>query len=169
MSRASNALGYRGERIVLAELNKQAAARGWGIAVPLSPNYPADILDLRPSGPVFVEVKTLTHPTRAPRVSASERALEAQAREAGARMILAVVRTGPGRGAPYSLSYSPMPGTRIRPKRHLAPLGPPSEPSNVPGSGLGTALRSGGTAGGMIEGATSEPASSTSPQGQEER
>ena len=166
MSRASNALGYFGERVVLADLNRRAAERGWGIAVPLAPAYPADILDLRPSGPVFVEVKTTRTTNRVPALSVPEAAFARRAREEGYRMELCLVRVRTILPPAYSLSYSPIPrihlplsarALRAAGMRLRAPAGPQPAPTSALGSALGTALRSGGTAVGSSVEATGGP------------
>jgi hypothetical protein len=178
MGDASNTLGNFGERTVLRELNRHAEARGWGIAVPLAPSFPADILDLRPSGPVFVEVKTTRNPKVKPKLSASERLFSEECRRRGVPMVLAVVvvhrvgtgpktgETGDRCGPAYSLSYSPVPavGPRLGPRhpRLRAAVGPPASPTSAPCSALGTATRSGGTTDGTTGGATGRAAPSPS-------
>lgn len=161
MSRVSNALGYAGERAVLRDLTRSAQRRGWGMAVPLSPNFPADILDLRPSGPVFVEVKATRRKGRwSPSLSRAERAFAAECQERGVPMILATVRVGGTDRVPtYSLSYSPIPPVRVLVRRPLRPHVPGrgAEPTTDPGSGLGLSRRRRGTVDGTTAGATSSP------------
>lgn len=160
MSRVSNTIGQMGEACVLRDLNRSAALRGWGIAVPLSPSFPCDILDLRPSGPVWVEVKT-SRTGRFGGLSDPERDFVRKAQGMGSLVILArVVMGGTLHEPTYSLSYSPIPNSRIRVRagkrvRSHAVLGPPAEPSTCPDSGLGILRRSGGSGDGTTEGATS--------------
>lgn len=189
--RLSNKLGYWGEAVVLKDLSQQAQRRGWGFAVPLSPNFPADVLDLRPTGPIFVEVKTTRNPKRQPQPSAAEAAFAETCRTMGAKAMLATVRVE-GRGWPparYSLSYSPIPrvGPRVgkrpsrsAPKLRAAAVPPFAEPSPVwaaapraelpphgrtigPDRALGIVPRNEGTADGTTVAATSP--SSAAPQG----
>lgn len=144
------------------------------MAVPLSPNFPADILDLRPQGPVFVEVKTTRHLKRQPRLSAAEALFSVTCRDYGAKMVLAVVRVGGSVRLPtFSLSYSPVPavGPRKGPRhpRLRAPVGPPAEPwveaspriggTTSRGSARGPCRRTEGNGGGTTGAATSEPSS----------
>lgn len=157
-SRANVRRGWWGERIVLAHRNECARGRGWGLAVPLAPAFPADILDLQPSGPVFIEVKT-TRQARFPALSQPELTFSEEVRAMGARYVVAVVtEKGPWRnGKPpaYSLSYSPVPrvGPRTGSRRswgRTAALGPLAEPPPrlAPTTALDRAL---GTAGGSAD------------------
>jgi hypothetical protein len=122
MSRKSKRIGDFAEAAVLADQQARCQQRGWGFAVPLSPNYPADVLAVTPLGPTFIEVKATMHPTRSVhRLSAPEARLAAECQAFGARYVLATVRIGKVGGATpgtawavTSLSYSPVPAVGPR-------------------------------------------------------
>lgn len=170
-SRANVRLGWWAERVVLNDRLDRARRRGWGFAVPLAPAYPADVLDLQPNGPVFVEVKA-TRQRRFPALSPSEIAFAEECRQMGAGYIVAVVRPE-ARGWPpprYSLSYSPVPrvGPRTgrRPRRLPAQVVPPlAEPTTYLGRAPGTASDSEGTGGGTTAVAMTSGRSQAPPSG----